>query len=105
MPPLPMKEYTLNSTSPQIADKTQHGRQCLHAGQPAGTHGCQIFAAIGGIPEDDLGWIDLGLCPRSPFRHHVEIITPTTYVYRARYIGINLKYGTFSAPVSCTVSV
>ena len=74
-------------------------------GQPDGTRGCQIQAAIGGIPENDSGWIDLGLCPRSPFHHHVEITTPITYIYRARYIGINLKYGPFGAPISCTVSV
>ena len=67
--------------------------------------GCQIFAARGGVPAEESGWTDLGLSPRSPYIHHVEDTTPTTYVYRARYLGINLKYGNFSDHATCTVSV
>lgn len=73
--------------------------------RPAATVGCQIHVARGGEPEDETGWKDLGIDTESPCLHHIEEETPTTFVYRARYLGKNLKYGPFGDPVSCTVSV
>jgi len=43
--------------------------------------------------------------PKPPLIHTVHEDAPTTYAYRVRYIGKNLKYGPFSAPATCTVSV
>ena len=73
--------------------------------RPKGTRGCQIQAARGGRPEDERDWMDLGLSTRSPHIHTVHEDTPTTYAYRARYIGRNQKYGPFGNPVVCTVNV
>ena len=41
----------------------------------------------------------------SPMLHIVTETEPTTYAYRARYVGKNLKFGPYSDPAECTVSV
>jgi len=41
---------------------------------------------------------------RWPKRYTHDTI-PTTYAYRARYVGKKLKSGPFGAPATCTVSV
>lgn len=73
-------------------------------GRPAGTLGCQIQAARGGIPADESQWVALDIDTESPFIHVVPETTPTTYAYRARYVSKKLKYGPFGDPVVCTVS-
>jgi len=76
-----------------------------HNGRPAGTIGCQIQYARGGIPTDETQWIALDVDTDSPILHVVDETTPTTYAYRARYVGKNLKFGPFGDPSVCTVSV
>jgi len=76
-----------------------------HNGRPAGTIGCQVQYARGGIPTDESQWIALDVDTDSPVLHIVDDTTPTTYAYRARYVGKNVKFGPFGDPVVCTVSV
>ena len=73
--------------------------------RPRGVIGCEIQYAVGGVPAEESGWASLGLESDSPVTHHVVINAPTTAAYRARYVGKNLKQGSFSAPVECTVSM
>ena len=73
--------------------------------RPAGTIGCQIQAAIGGIPATESGWVVLEIDTDSPMIHTIHEDVPTTYAYRACYVGKNLKLGPFGDPVVCTVSV
>ena len=74
-------------------------------GRPAGTLGCQIQVARGGIPADESAWMILDTDSESPLIHAVEESEPTTFAYRARYLGKTLHYGPFSDPATCTVSV
>jgi len=73
--------------------------------KPHGVMGCEIQYAKGGVPQEETAWISLGLDTDSPMQHHVTEITPTTYVYRARYVDKKLNYGNFGDPAECTVSV
>jgi len=73
--------------------------------KPHGVMGCEIQYAVGGVPTEESGWISLGLDTDSPIQHHVTETTPTTYVYRARYVDKKLNYGNFGDPAECTVSV
>jgi len=73
--------------------------------RPAGTIGCQIQYAHGGIPTDENLWIVLDIDTESPIIHTVTDTAPATYAYRARYVGKNLKMGPFGDPATCTVSV
>jgi len=103
LPPLLLLDFSMRHQitihwGPNPANEQRNGR-------PIGVRGCQIYAARGGIPDEESGWIALDLSTRSPHIHQVEETTPTTYVYRARYVGINLKYGNFSDHATCTVSV
>ena len=65
----------------------------------------EIQFAKGTIPSDDTGWTALGLDTESPMIHTINETAPTTYIYRARYVGKNLKYGPYGDPAECTVSV
>ena len=76
-----------------------------HNARPAGTIGCQIQVARGGIPTEEAQWIALDVDTDSPLLHVVDDTTPTTYAYRARYVGKNVKFGPFGDPAVCTVSV
>ena len=73
--------------------------------KPTGVMGCEIQYAKGGVPTEETGWISLGLDTESPMIHDVTETTPTTYVYRARYVDKKLHYGKFGDPAECTVSV
>ena len=73
--------------------------------KPHGVMGCEIQYAKGAVPADETGWISLGLDTESPMQHHVTETTPTTYIYRARYVDKKLNYGNFGDPAQCTVSV
>ena len=73
--------------------------------KPHGVMGCEIQYAKGGLPAEETAWISLGLDTDSPMQHHVTETTPTTYIYRARYVSKNLHYGNFGDPAECTVSV
>ena len=73
--------------------------------KPTGVMGCEIQYAKGGVPQEETAWISLGLDTDSPMQHHVTETTPTTYVYRARYVDKKLNYGNFGDPAECTVSV
>jgi hypothetical protein len=73
--------------------------------RPAGTIGCEVQAAQGGIPADPSAWTVLELDTESPMLHIVSDTVPTTYAYRARYVGKNLQLGPFGDPAVCTVSV
>jgi hypothetical protein len=66
--------------------------------KPHGVMGCEIQYAKGAVPQDPAGWISLGLDTDSPLQHHVSETTPTTYIYRARYVDKKLNYGNFGAP-------
>ena len=59
----------------------------------------------GGIPADGSGWTTLELDTESPLVHAIHDTIPTTYAYRARYVGKKLKYGPYGDPATCTVSV
>jgi len=76
-----------------------------HNGRPAGTIGCQVQVARGGIPTEEAQWIALDVDTDSPLLHVVDDTTPTTYAYRARYVGKNVKFGPYCDPAVCTVSV
>lgn len=76
-----------------------------HNGRPPGAIACQIQYHPGGIPTDETQWNTLEIDTESPIIHSVTDTTPTTYAYRARYVGKNLKFGPFSNPATCTVSV
>jgi hypothetical protein len=74
-------------------------------GRPSGTIGCQVQYAHGGIPAEESAWTALEIDTESPIIHTVPDTTPTTYAYRARYVGKNLKMGPYGDPAVCTVSV
>lgn len=76
-----------------------------HNGRPEGVIACEIQYHIGGIPENEEDWKTLDTDTDSPFIHHLETSQPVTIAYRARYIGKAVKFGPFSAPVTCTVTV
>ena len=102
-PPLLVLDFSLRRQvavhwGPNPANEQRNGR-------PAGVGACQIQAARGGIPEDEASWKDLGSITRSPHIHAVHETTPTTYAYRARYVGRNYTPGPFGDPAVCTVSV
>ena len=73
--------------------------------KPHGVMGCEVQYAQGALPEQETGWISLGLDTASPMLHHVTETTPPTFYYRARYVDKKLNYGNFGDPVECTVSV
>lgn len=73
--------------------------------RPAGTIGCQVQSARGGIPAEEALWTTLEIDTQSPMIHTIHEDTHTTYAYRARYVGKNLKFGPFGDPAVCTVSV
>jgi hypothetical protein len=74
-------------------------------GRPAGTIGCQVQTARGGIPAEESAWVALEIDTESPIIHLVNETAPTVYAYRARYVGKSLKLGAFGFPVVCTVNV
>ena len=65
----------------------------------------QVQTARGGIPAEEALWTTLEIDTQSPTIHTIHEDTPTTYAYRVRYIGKNLKFGPFGDPAVCTVSV
>ena len=73
--------------------------------KPHGVSGCEIQYAKNEEPQEESGWTTLGLDTASPYVHHVNETTATTYIYRARYVDKKLRYGSFGDPVRCTVSV
>jgi hypothetical protein len=73
--------------------------------RPVGTIGCEVQTARGGIPATEAQWVPIEVDTESPVIHVVTDTTPTTYAYRARYVGKNLKFGPFGDPATCTVSV
>jgi len=76
-----------------------------HNGRPAGTIGCEVQAARGGIPADESLWVPFDVDTQSPLIHVIDEITATTYAYRARYVSKRLKHGPFGESVVCTISV
>jgi len=70
--------------------------------KPHGVMGCEIQYVQGEPPQQETGWISLGLDTASPMLHHVTETTPPTFYYRARYVDKKLNFGD---PVECTVSV
>jgi hypothetical protein len=115
--PTPTSSLSLNEMTPPLLllDFSIRRQVIIHWGmdpinehlnaRPAGTIGAEIQYAIGGIPAQETGWTTLELDTESPAVHHLNITTPTTIIYRARYVGKNLQYGNFDDPVQCTVSV
>ena len=102
-PPLILLKFNIRRQvtvhwGPNPSDESHHGR-------PAGTIGCQIQYARNGIPTDETQWIALDVDTESPILHVVDDTTPTTYAYRARYVGKNVKFGPYCDPAVCTVSV
>ena len=73
--------------------------------RPAETIGCQIQYHRGGIPEHEADWIDLDSDTESPYIHIIHEDTPTTYAYRACWIGKKINRGPYGDPAVCTVSV
>jgi len=73
--------------------------------RPAGTIGVQIQYHRGGLPEHESDWVILGNDGESPYIHVIHEDTPTTYAYRACWIGKRLNQGPYGAPKVCTVSV
>ena len=73
--------------------------------KPHGVMGCEIQYAKGAVPQEETGWISLGLDTDSPMQHHVTETAPAIYIYRARYVDKKLNYGNFSDHAQCTVSV
>jgi len=102
-PPLLLLDFNIRRQvtvhwGPNPSDERNNGR-------PAGTIGCQVQYARGGIPVDESQWVALDVDTDSPVLHIVADTTPTTYAYRARYVGKNVKFGPFGDPAVCTVSV
>ena len=74
-------------------------------GKPAGVLGCEIQFVKNEEPADENAWFSLGMDTDSPLLHEVHETTPTTYIYRGRYVDKKLRSGAFGDPVKCTVSV
>ena len=74
-------------------------------GHPAGTIGCMLQCHRGGVPEHEDDWVTLGIVSHSPYIHSVHEDAPTTYAYRACWIGKKMDLGPYGDPVVCTVSV
>jgi len=74
-------------------------------GKPHGVVGCEIQYHRGGLPADEADWKPLDTDTDSPYVHTLSESEPTTYAYRARYLGKKLKHGPHGDPVVCTVSV
>jgi hypothetical protein len=102
-PPLLLLDFSIRRQvtvhwGPNPSNERQNGR-------PSGTIGCQVQTARGGIPAEESAWVALEIDTESPIIHTVNETAPTTYAYRARYVGKNLKMGPFGDPAVCTVSV
>jgi|GEM_PF-1875030 len=95
---LPKADAMRAASTPNPSDERENGR-------PSGTIGCQVQYAHGGIPAEESAWTALEIDTESPIIHTIPGTTPTTYAYRARYVGKNLKMGPFGDPAVCTVSV
>jgi len=102
-PPLLVLDFSVRRQVSVHWGPNPHNEQ--QNGKPAGTTGCEVQTARGGIPDTEAGWTHLEQFTRSPVIHNVHEDEPTTYAYRVRYVGKKLKYGPFSAPTTCTVSV
>jgi len=76
-----------------------------HNGRPHGIMGCEIQYHRGGLPAQESEWAFLENDTDSPLVHTVHENQPTTFAYRVRYIGKDLKHGPFGNPAECTVSV
>lgn len=76
-----------------------------HNGRPHDTIGAEIQFHRGGVPATEAEWQLLEMDTDSPCVHVVHEDEPTTYAYRVRYVGKNLKHGPHGDPVVCTVSV
>ena len=74
-------------------------------GRPQGVVGCEIQVHRGGLPEHEAEWQILDTDTNSPYVDMVHEDTPTTYAYRARYLGKRQKHGAHGDPAVCTVSV
>ena len=74
-------------------------------GKPQGVVGCEIQYHRGGLPAAESEWQLLDTDTNSPYVHSLHEDTPTTYAYRARYLGKKLKHGPHGDPAVCTVSV
>ena len=102
-PPLLLLDFSVHRQviihwGPNPANEHENAR-------PAGTIGCEIQIARGGIPLEESAWTVLGSDTQSPMFHTVDESAPTTFAYRARYIGKRIQYGPYSDVVTCTVSV
>jgi len=103
LPPLLLLDFSIRHQvvihwGPNPANEHMNAR-------PVGTKGCEIQYCRGGIPTEESDWRMLELDTESPLIHAIHDTIPTTYAYRARYVGKKLKFGPLSAPVTCTVSV
>jgi len=67
--------------------------------RPAGTAGCELQIARGGIPSDDASWVAVQLYTKSPIIIPVDETDPGPNAYRARYLSTKLEKGPFSAPI------
>jgi hypothetical protein len=76
-----------------------------HNGRPAGTYGCEIQVARGGIPEDEAAWVILDFASKSPFRHSIDLSGPVAFAYRIRYVNKKHGRGAFGEPVVFAVSM
>ena len=56
-------------------------------------------------PADKAQWTAQEIDIESPIIHTINDTTSTTYAYRARCVGKNLKRGPYGAPAVSTVSV
>ncbi|MCK5863014.1 MAG: hypothetical protein KAH38_11040 [Candidatus Hydrogenedentes bacterium] len=74
-------------------------------GRPEGIQGCQVEVARDGSDTEAKEWIPLEPSTKSPVIHLVEENTPTSFIYRAYYVGNNLKHGPIGDSARCTVSV
>ena len=69
--------------------------------KPHGVIGCEIQYS----KDNESSWTILEQATLSPISHNVEDTTPTTYIYRARYVDKKLNHGGFGDPAKCTISV
>lgn len=103
VPPLVVAEYT--GGDEVVLHWGPNPTNENHNGRPAGTYGCEIQVARGGIPEDEAAWVILDFATKSPFRHSIDLSGPVAFAYRIRYVNKKHGRGAFGEPVVFAVSM
>jgi hypothetical protein len=114
--PTPLSEDIVRTTpAPRIElDWSKRGQVIVHFGPnpgdernnglPQGIKGAKLWFYFGTGPTDAAAWQWLADDTNSPYTHIVPTGTALTVTYRAQYFDRRMRLGTFSDPVTATIT-